>query len=349
MAEPESSAAVTPFLVVPDFARLWEQARLAGSAALPGLDKLVRRGRVTRVGITDPLWLPWQGAVLQALGLPATAEHAIAPLEWLGAGGEPRAGTWLRAEFVHVEVGTHAARLHAVHLDEDAAARLRESLREHMVAAGWHLCLAGFATERFHLHTDRELEAACPLPSFAGTDVREQLPQGPAGAELRRLFTEAQMLLHEHPVNTERERMRLQPANAIWFSGCGTLRTVAAVPLPGNPASIAPLRSDEPWARGLARLHASTCESLPANASAWLATTDPGIAIASGHADAPIAALEALEHRWFSPLASALGAGRIAHLGMALATAQGTLHVAIDAATWRRFWRRGRPLAAWLS
>ena len=53
----------------------------------------------------------------------------------------------------------------------------------------------------------------------AGRPLDDHLPQGPRGAEWRRWLTEAQMLLHEHPLNAEREARGLRPLNALWLSG----------------------------------------------------------------------------------------------------------------------------------
>lgn len=346
MSDTDSDISTTLRLVVPDFAAMWADARTAATPIdLPGLERAVRRGIVERAVPADPLWSPWQRDVLNGLNILADASHAVAPLEWLGSGGEPRRGTWLRGEFVHVAVGTHAARLHPVHLEREVAAQLRASLTRHFAATGWNLlapadvrCIPG---ERFYLHTDRELESACPLPAFNGTDVREQLPQGRDGPELRRLFTEAQMLLHEHPVNGVRERTRLQPANAIWLSGCGAMRVSGTTQASIEATSIDTLWSDEPWVRGLAQLHGLQCLPLPENAADWLAVTDRGTAILS--TDSGIA-LDVLEIRWFAPLIAAVAARRIGRLELAL----GSLEIHVDAAGLRRFWRRGRSLREWL-
>jgi hypothetical protein len=49
-----------------------------------------------------------------------------------------------------------------------------------------------------------------------------------SGARLiRRLQNEAQMLLHEHPLNAERERRGLLAVNSFWLSGAGLPQPVS--------------------------------------------------------------------------------------------------------------------------
>src|SRR2546430_884920 len=70
------------------------------------------------------------------------------------------------------------------------------------------------------------------------------------------LMNEAQMLLHEHPVNAEREARGLPALNSIWFWGGGVIAAAKARPFsagvardplapgpppaPGNPAHALP-------------------------------------------------------------------------------------------------------------
>jgi hypothetical protein len=82
----------------------------------------------------------------------------------------------------------------------------------------------------------REPEAwvvQCPaetrLPDFPhplaalGDDAFPYLSEGPDARRWRSLMGEAQMLMHQHPVNAERARRGLPPANSLWFWGAGTL------------------------------------------------------------------------------------------------------------------------------
>ncbi len=61
-------------------------------------------------------------------------------------------------------------------------------------------------------------------------------------------MTELQMLLHEHPVNTQRQLRGLPALNAIWVHGEGMLSDL-------SPAVVAAACGDDVYLRGLYRLH----------------------------------------------------------------------------------------------
>lgn len=322
-------------MIVPGFATAWEQARATGLPRLAALERFAGRGTTARVTLTDPRVHDWQLATLRALGLGVDSAHASGVLEWLGHGGEQLAGSWLRADFVHVEVGTHAARVHAVEpLGEDAG-KLQAALSDHFAESGFSLKVApGEAVaNHFFLNAPDVLEVDCFVPAFDETDVRERLPQGRDGARLRRLFTEAQMLLHDHPVNAVRERRRQRSVNAVWFSGAGVFDAI-------HPVALPVLFGDDPWVRGLARLHAAAIHSPGADAEGLLRASGPGVAIVPVAGADPVRALQDFEMHWIAPLALALKSGRLAALHLSL----DNLDIRIDPAALRRFWRRRRPL-----
>ncbi len=327
-------------LIVPGFTTAWEQARATGAAPkLADLERFVRRGAVARSGRDDPRLHDWQLATLQVLGLEFDSAHALGVLEWLGRDGELLAGSWLRADFVHVEVGTHAARIHAVAPLGKEAEELRAALNDHFAESGFSLKVvpADAGANHFFLHASDLLEADCFVPAFDATDVRERLPQGRDGARLRRLFTEAQMLLHEHPVNAARERRRQRAVNAIWLSGAGVFAAI-------RPAVLPVLFGDEPWVRGLARLHAAAIHALGRDAEGLLRDKGLRVAIVPVKGSDPVQALQEFEMNWIAPLAAALKSGRLAGLQLSL----DDLDIRIDRPAVRRFWRRGRPLGEWL-
>ena len=74
------------------------------------------------------------------------------------------------------------------------------------------------------------------------------LPEGEASGDWKRLMTELQMLLHSHPVNTQREQRGLMPVNSLWFWGGAPLAASSDEPTP--PRRI---HADEPFAVALAR------------------------------------------------------------------------------------------------
>ena len=56
------------------------------------------------------------------------------------------------------------------------------------------------------------------------------MPRGADGGTWKRWQNEIGMLLHEHPVNVEREANGNVPVNGVWFWGGGRLADVSRVP-----------------------------------------------------------------------------------------------------------------------
>jgi hypothetical protein len=180
---------------------------------------------------------------------------------------------------------------------------------------------------------------------IAGREVDLSLP---GEKQAHAMINEAQILLHAHAVNAEREARGEPSINSIWLWGAGPAPQVERCPW----RSVA---ADDPVALGLARLGGAQPRALPESADIWLAALpEDGRHLAvldelrmphSLGLEAEFhACMESLERRWFAPLLAALQAGRI---GMV------TLHVpdSTDGGSFeairgdlRRFWRLRRAL-----
>ncbi|HEX6828937.1 MAG TPA: hypothetical protein VF104_08155, partial [Burkholderiales bacterium] len=182
----------------------------------------------------------------------------------------------------------------------------------------------------------------------AGRHVDEFLPAGPEALKWHRLMNEAQMLLHEHPVNEAREERGELPVNSVWLWGAGALPERAA-------SSAAAVWSDEPLAGGLARLAGIPCHALPASAAEWLreAGTDAevlavldelGAAARGGAPGVWRETVQALEKSWFAPLAEALRARRLARLAISCPAPERSRELVMDAGDFWKFWRAPRRL-----
>jgi len=178
--------------------------------------------------------------------IPAEAEPALAAATLGLAGG---GHGWLRVDALSLVI--RRDRLVALpQAPEDAtdAATLIDAVLSQAPAVG---ILHAAGPHRL-LDLDAPADARfAPAWRTAGRPLDEHLPQGPRGADLRRWLTEAQMLLHEHPLNTERESRGLRPLNALWLAGGAA---VAPSPRPRgirvygtHPLAAAlPLASDTP-------------------------------------------------------------------------------------------------------
>jgi hypothetical protein len=303
------------------------------------LGRLAGRGSVQRIwhenDARHAALRPWQHGFLTALGLHGELDrYASAPVSIMGASPTPEPGYWMHAELLHLAAGmdsltcvplrSHAA-IHARERDE-----LEGSIADHLRSHG--LALHANSSAGWMVAFERRLDAATVSPEAAArSDLAEAMPRGRDAGMLRRLMTELQMLLHEHPVNTRRARTDLPAINAVWLWGGGEIATPSAQ----MQAAVA---GEDPYVLGVCRIQGTPCMGLP---------SDPGELPRDADTVAVIAPVDAqtLEDRWLAPLARSVSQGAWRSLdvmieGWRLSVSRGSL--------WR-FWRRPRAPVEWVA
>jgi hypothetical protein len=312
----------------------WLQAALAEASAsdsvpaLPALGWLARRGHMRTRGSAQ--WREW---LLDPIAnAPALTAVPAGPALAARHGQPIGAGSWCVAQPVHLAAGLDHLRLAPLHTgvpSVDEAAALGETVSAHF---GGDPRVAGFFDGQWLLQFRDTIECWTEPPdAVAGHDVHDSMPAGRDGARVRSLMNEIQMLLHEHTVNLERERMHGHPINALWLWGFGT----------HAPATCSPtgwtLRSDDPWLNALWRQ--------PATRSDAEFTDNTLIASIQPPLPEPAAALASVDAGLLSRLASQVRAGRIGRLDLLA----GDVTLELDGLARWRIWRRPVPMARWLA
>src|SRR5690606_12626825 len=175
--------------------------RLAGQARPPARARCLGRGQ--RLPDREP------GGVAQL-----QRHFEVLPRGWPMAAitrardaGDAGGQRWLRADPAHVRPDMTGARVLAIGelgLSAGETEALLQTLRPLFGDAGMQLSAP--APSRWYL----ALAADAPLPDFPqveevlGADLFDHLPEGPEGRRWRSLLNEAQILLHNHPVNQAR-------------------------------------------------------------------------------------------------------------------------------------------------
>lgn len=141
--------------------------------------------------------------------------------------GDAAGATWLRVDPAYVRPDINGARLLAIGetlgLDSETADALLRPLRPLFGDVG--MPIEAGRPSAWYLR----LGEGAPLPDFVaaddalGGDLFEHMPAGPEGRRWRALLSEAQVLLHQHPLNAERQAKGLIPVNSVWFWGAGRL------------------------------------------------------------------------------------------------------------------------------
>ena len=145
--------------------------------------------------------------------------------------GDAAGSTWLRADPALMQADMTTGRLMA-HGNLELTAVDVESLLRPLkplfgdegfpISPGTRSPEAG---NRWYLQLPFEAE----LPDFVspgqalGADLGDCLPAGDSGRRWRRLFSEAQIVLHNHELNARRREAGLSPVNGLWFWGGGHL------------------------------------------------------------------------------------------------------------------------------
>jgi hypothetical protein len=318
-------------LFIPDFFSSESAAPASRPAAA---ETLIARGRRKRKApVAREAWLFERFAARRQHDWP------VAPYTLLADGGAPGEGFWMRADPVHLSVGLDTLALAGDVLDVSRAEAeaLATTLNGHF---GETLAFQTPFPERWYVGFPQAPDVHTTPPAAArGAALRDKLPAGAEATRFGALLNEVQMLLHEHPVNTEREARGAPAVNSVWFWGGGSLEVPRA-----RPFSI--VLADDPLARGLALAAGVPARRLAGNAGILLPfLPDTGNALlvldASRGAE--------LERDWFAPLLAALEGGRIGMLSLHLAGADSLLEVETARSDLRYFWRARKPLESYIA
>lgn len=139
--------------------------------------------------------------------------------------GDAELGVWLCADPAWVRSEATGARLMACPVDDVSATdadELAMALRPLFNEAA-ALVVDTPSTWNARLAGETRVAAFTDPADALGASLIDVLPEGEAGRAWRRLFNEAQILLHAHPVNARRTAAGKAPVNALWFWGEGTL------------------------------------------------------------------------------------------------------------------------------
>lgn len=305
---------------------------------LAALETLLARGDL----IDSRDWRAW---VCRRIGLPLPPRIPVAAIARAAHRSDVADdGQWWLAQCVHLQAGVDRVYSSAATpvLSVEEWRELERGFDAAFSTAGFRL-VDGSGAQAFVLSIP-DLDADTIDPArVRGADILQALPRGTAAPTLKRLMTEIQMWLHDHPVNIARQDRGAATVNGLWIWGGGrSPREIPARPLPA-------LRSDDGFLRGLWRIGGAADEPVPHSFQALDLDRDEAMIVALAAAPGPREsagqALSNLEREWFRPALAALQRGRIACL-------QAHLNDRFLSLTRRgswRWWRRSRPWFARLT
>ena len=233
-------------------------------------------------------------------------------------------GAWVRADPAYVRPDLTGARLlasgDALRLDAPEAEAFVSALRPSFGDAGMPIDAPRPARWYVRLPREAKLPPMASPEEALGEDLFEHLPEGSEGRRWRALLSEAQVILHQHPLNAARVAAGKPPVNSLWFWGGSVL--------PDHVTTRhAQVHSDEVTLRALAKA-AGVDGSSPSPQAGLIdvrAERDLGVFISE----------------WLQPALDALRTGDLA--AVHLDCEDGVRFTLTRSQRWR-FWRK--PLAA---
>ncbi len=271
------------------------------------------------------------GGILRVLGRERPREGLGAMRMWGQTGDRPT--VWIAAaDPVYLEPRLDHLCLHA--LQEPALSRpelrllfdhLQETLADDRDFGFARLGTCGYLRAEEPISTASE-------PSFVVDqhNPNDFLPGGEAAAGFRKLQSEIEMALHDHPVNVERQLQGLQPINSLWLWGGGFTPEQRVDPHP-------PLFADDPLLKGYWESVTGAVANWPGSIAACLDACAAGfVAVVPDRVDN-----EHLLESCLGELRAALRSGQLRHLSLLFA--DGIL-ATVGRADRFRFWRRGSEL-----
>ena len=259
-------------LIVPFAGVLSEAGRhTAQSLSLPSLERLLARTHAgpPEGGDERSLSAPHEMALARSLGWP-TVDGRLPLAARMAAHDGVDTGTRPVGLLtpVHLHLGTEQVTLtdpDMLALDAADARALFDALQPLFADVGFELLWG--APQRWYLVHDSLADwPAASLDRVIGRNIDAWLTDAPGPRDAHdkaraaphlwpRLHSEAQMLLHGHPINEQREAQGLQSVNSVWLSGSG-----APLPASGEePRFDDRLRSpalSEDWAAWAEAWHA---------------------------------------------------------------------------------------------
>lgn len=240
-------------LLVPGLLGPWPETHLPGAMpTLPMLQLLLARAEQ---GVA-PADYPRTLLTLLNLSWTDTLQPPTACLSWMGHSGEPIPAHILHADPVYLKPDMADVQLFKPQgLRLEQAAAYARAFNDFYHGEGYQLHTP--AADRWYLSSPRPVRTPeVSLDQVAGRNLRPFVAAGKQGRDWSSLFTEAQMLFHELPVNQARQAAGEMPVSGLWLSGGGPLPAV-------GDHGIGLVAGNDPLLRGAAMHAGVDCQAGP--------------------------------------------------------------------------------------
>lgn len=327
------------------------QSEIYDNLLLPALEKLLGKSTLDKgAAATIDAWL------CTAFGVEKQQDWPIAPItlqaEHLSTVKNSK-DYWIRADPVHLRIEQNHIMLadsHAFDITMEEAQQYTDDLNLHLHQAG--LALLPAHPDRWYMQVKNTPKInTYTLNQVVCENINYFLPAGEEQIAWHNIFNEAQMILHEHPLNQARESRGELAINSIWLWGGGVLPDAIK-------SRYVQIWSDDAFSRALAEISQVRHERLPSGAEVCQQFSGKGDYLAIlNHLLAPSKYkdgenwqknLAALEQHWFMPLYRAVKKGDIKQLTITTIHHDVLLNFTLTSADLLKFWRLKRPISSYI-
>lgn len=298
------------------------------------LARLLSRTSVRRLD------LPLEAVVCTQYGLAPKPDYPIAPIAAAADGLDVGDAYWLRADPVHLLLQRDSFSLSEpmpLHVQHEHAALIVASLNEHFSRDGMKFILGNSGAWYLRMAIQPEIQTTLPGVAL-GRNIFQHMPQGAAASTWTSYLNEVQMLLHEHPVNTERESSHGAAINSVWFSGGGVMPSAF---FKQNDTDL--MLGSSPLYHGLAKWSGLAIRPADQDLSQTLQSLDANL-----HVRVELSGQHLSDDNNFNILWDALRVGKIEQLTLNLGCYEKTLVATIKPANTYKFWRSSKPVSSYL-
>lgn len=307
---------------------------LLNSAEVGALPRLLSRASVRMLD------LPLEALVCSQYGLAPKPDYPIAPITAAADGLDVGDAYWLRADPVHLLLQRDSFSLSEpipLRVQREHALLIIASLNEHFSHDGMTFMMGSSGAWYLRLATQPEIQTT--LPSVAlGRNIFQYLPQGAAASTWTSYLNEVQMLLHEHPVNVERESSHNAIINSVWFSGGGVMPSAF---FKQDDTDL--MLGSSALYHGLSKWSGLAIRAADQDFPQTLQSLDTCL-----HARVELSGQHLSDDNNFNILWDALRARQIEQLTLNLGCYEKTLVATIKPVNTYRFWRSSKPVGSYL-
>lgn len=292
--------------------------------------------------------LPLEALVCEQHHLSPVPDYPIAAIAASEDGLDVSDAYWLRADPVHLVLQRDSFSLSEpcpLSVLREHAQAMMLSLNQHFKQDGLTFCLGNSGAWYVRLEQSPQIKTTLPAMAM-GKNIAHYMPQGVEASHWVAYLNEVQMLLHGHAVNAARELVGDVVINSVWLSGGG----VMPAPLTAKPAvAFDCIMGSHVFYQGLARRSGVVYQPDVVSKKVSLSLQDT-ISQFTKQSNVRLQLTQEmlLEESTFQALLNALKTKKISQLVIHLACYEQTLVAKINPIDLYKFWRKSKPMSAYL-